>query len=181
MEENRVLDTAHKTQSSAINLKVKNEKLKIPIQNLKIFLYFTFLILIFEFFIGCASPRIIVLDDPLSPEEHLNLGVTYEKKGELDNALREYKEASKKLPLAYLYMGNVYFQQKEYDKAETHYKKAIKKDPANADAYNNLAWLYYIKKENLDEAERLALKAIELNPSKKTIYIDTLEKIKGLR
>jgi tetratricopeptide (TPR) repeat protein len=130
---------------------------------------------------ACASPRIIVLDDPLSPEEHLNLGVTYEKKGELDNAMREYTEASKKLPLAYLYMGNVYLQKNEYDKAETYYKKAIKKDPANADAYNNLAWLYYIKKENLDEAERLAFKAIELNPSKKAIYTDTLEKIKGLR
>ncbi|HYA11622.1 MAG TPA: tetratricopeptide repeat protein [Thermodesulfovibrionales bacterium] len=109
------------------------------------------------------------------------MGVTYEKKGELDNALKEYQEASKKLPLAYLYMGNVYLQKNEYDKAETYYKKAIKKDPANADAYNNLAWLYFIKQENLDEAERLALKAIELNPSKKTIYIDTLEKIKGSR
>jgi tetratricopeptide (TPR) repeat protein len=130
---------------------------------------------------ACASPRIIVLDDPLSPEEHINLGVTYEKKGELDNALKEYKEASKKLPLAYLYMGNVYFQKNEYDKAETFYKKSIKKDPENADAYNNLAWLYFIRRENLDEAERLALKAIELNPMKKAIYIDTLEKIKGLR
>lgn len=132
-------------------------------------------------FSACSFPRIIVLDDPLSPEEHLNLGVTYEKKGELDNALKEYKEASKKSPLAYLYIGNVYFQKNEYDNAETYYKKAIKKDPANADAYNNLAWLYFIKQENLDEAERLALKAIELNPPKKAIYIDTLEKIKGLR
>lgn len=130
---------------------------------------------------GCALPRIIVLDDPLSPEEHLNLGVAYEEKGELDNALKEYTEASKKLPLAYLYMGNVYYQKKEYEKAEFFYKEAIKKDPVNADAYNNLAWLYFIKRENLDEAERLALKAIELSPSKKEIYIDTLEKIKGLK
>jgi tetratricopeptide (TPR) repeat protein len=130
---------------------------------------------------ACALPRIIVLDDPLSPEEHLNLGVAYEQKGELDNALREYKEASKKLPLSYLYIGNVYFQKSEYKEAEFYYKEAIKKDPKNADAYNNLAWLYSIKKENLDEAESFVLKAIELNPSKKEIYIDTLEKIKGLR
>jgi len=130
---------------------------------------------------GCALPRIVVLDDPLSPEEHLNLGVAYEQKGELDNALREYREASKKIPLSYLYIGNVYFQKSEYKEAEFYYKEAIKKDPKNADAYNNLAWLYFIKKENLDEAESLVLKAIELNPSKKEIYIDTLEKIKGLK
>jgi tetratricopeptide (TPR) repeat protein len=130
---------------------------------------------------SCATPKIIVLDDPLSPEEHLNLGVAYEKQGDFDNALKEYKTASKKLPLAYLYMGNVYFQKKEYDEAEVYYKKAIKKNPENADAYNNLAWLYYTKRENLDEAERLTLKAIELNPSKKEEYSDTLEKIRGFR
>jgi len=122
-----------------------------------------------------------VLDDPLSPEEHLNLGVTYEKKGELENALKEYKKASNKLPAAYLYMGNIYFQKEEFDEAESFYKKAISKDPQNSDAYNNLAWLYFIKRENLDEAERLSFKAIELNPAKKNIYQDTLEKIKTLK
>jgi len=130
---------------------------------------------------ACSLPRIIVLDDPLSPEEHLNLGVTYEKRGELENALREYRKASKKLPLAYLYMGNVHFQRNEFNEAEFYYKKVIEKDPVNADAYNNLAWLYCIKRENLDDAEELAIRAIELNPSKKTIYTDTLEKIKALR
>jgi tetratricopeptide (TPR) repeat protein len=130
---------------------------------------------------SCATPKIIVLDDPLSPEEHLNLGVTYEKQGDFDNALKEYKAASKKVPLAYLYMGNVYFQRREYDEAEVNYKKAVKKEPENADAYNNLAWLYYTKKERLDEAEELALKAIEINPCKREIYEDTLEKIRSLR
>src|SRR4030043_1261892 len=144
-------------------------------------LYALCLMLLAFFLCACTTPRIIVLDDPLSPEEHLNLGVTYEKQGDFDNALKEYKTASKKLPRAYLYMGNVYFQKKEYDEAEVHYKKAIKKDPENADAYNNLAWLYYTKREKLDEAEKLALKAIELNPSKKDTYGDTLEKIRGFR
>ena len=150
-------------------------------RTIKIYLYFSFLISYFLFISSCTIPRIIVLDDPLSAEEHLNLGVTYEKQGDFDNALKEYNEASKKLPLAYLYMGNVYFQKKGYEEAEVHYKKAIKKDPENADAYNNLAWLYYTKREKLDEAERLVLKAIEINPSKKEIYMDTLEKIKGLK
>ena len=150
-------------------------------RTVKIYLYFSFLISYFLFVTSCATPRIIVLDDPLSPEEHLNLGVTYEKQGELENALKEYKVASKKLPLAYLYMGNVYFQKKEYEDAEFYYKRAIKKNPENADAYNNLAWLFYTKREQLDEAEKLALKAIELNPSKRETYVDTLEKIRGLR
>ncbi len=129
----------------------------------------------------CTLPRIIVLDDPLSPEEHINLGVAYEKKGELDSAIKEYKMASKRLPLAYLYLGNAYFRKNEFDEAERYYKKAIDKGPENADACNNLAWLYYTKKENLDEAEKLAMKAIRLNPSKKEIYQDTLDRIRSLK
>lgn len=133
------------------------------------------------FLVGCSLPRIIVLTDPLTPEEHLNLGVAYEKKGDLDHAITEYRIAAKKLPLAYLHIGNAYFQKKEWVEAERCYKKAIKKDPKNADAHNNLAWLYYMKHENLDLAECLALKAIELNPSKGDIYKDTLKRIRELK
>jgi len=132
-------------------------------------------------FVGCSSFRIIVLKDPLTSEEHLNLGVAYEQKGELDHAIKEYQLASKKLPIAYLYLGNVHFQKNEFPKAEAYYKKAIRKEPNNADAHNNLAWLYYTMRENLAEGERLALKAIELNPAKEDIYRDTFEKIRELR
>ena len=115
--------------------------------------------------------------DPLTPEEHLNLGVIYEKRQEFDPALKEYHLASKKLPIAYLFMGNVFFQKKEWGEAERAYKEAIRRDPKNADAYNNLAWLYYARRERMDEAEALARKAIELDPSKEQ-YQDTLEQIR---
>ncbi|MBI3592061.1 MAG: tetratricopeptide repeat protein [Nitrospirae bacterium] len=144
--------------------------------------YFTVLALsaCFLLLTGCSLPRIIVLDDPLSPEEHINLGVAYERKGETDNAVEEYKKASKNLPLAYLYLGNIHMQMNKLDEAEAYYKKAVRKDPGLADAYNNLAWLYYTKKEKLEEAESLALKALELNPSSER-YLDTLNKIRELK
>jgi tetratricopeptide (TPR) repeat protein len=130
---------------------------------------------------GCSIPRIIILKDPLTPEEHLNLGVAYEKQGEFDAAIKEYKLAAKNLPAGYLYLGNAHFQKKELEKAEKYYKKAIEKEPGNADAHNNLAWLYYTKKENLDQAENLARKALELNPAKESIYRDTLDKIREMK
>jgi tetratricopeptide (TPR) repeat protein len=128
-------------------------------------------------FVGCAVPRVMILSDPLSSEEHLQLGIAYERKGEFDNAIKEYGAAAKKVPVAFLYLGNVYFQKNDFDKAEKYYRKAIRKDRSNADAHNNLAWLYYVEGRNLDQAEKLALTAIKLDPSKKEIYQDTLEKI----
>ena len=130
---------------------------------------------------GCSFPRVIVLKDPLTPDEHLNLGVTYEQQGDFDNAIKEYNLAAKKLPGAFLYLGNAHFQKKEWKKAEDYYRLAIAKQPDNADAHNNLAWLYYTRREKLDEAERLARKALELNPGKGDVYRDTLEKIREMR
>lgn len=143
--------------------------------NAFIFIFCSFLLL------SCSMPRFIILDDPLSPEEHINLGVAYERKGEFKEAIKEYEAAAKKNPLAYLYLGNVYFEMKDYERAEEYYKKAIEEDPKNADAYNNLAWLYHTTGKNLEEAERLALKAIELNPSGSALYEDTLKRIREIK
>lgn len=131
-------------------------------------------------FFGCGLPKIVVPDDPLTAKEHLNLGIAYEKRNEFDPAIKQYEMAAKKLPVAYLYLGNTYFQKMNFDEAEKNYKEAIRKDPQNADAYNNLAWLYCAKKENLNEAEKLVVEAMKIDPSKENIYMDTLEKLKML-
>jgi tetratricopeptide (TPR) repeat protein len=142
--------------------------------------HFLLFLLILAFF-GCSIPKIIVMEDPLTPEEHLKLGVAYEQKGEYDLAIREYESASKFITISYFYLGNAYFQKSEYDKAEASYRKAIRKDPGLADAYNNLAWLLYSQNKDLDEARSLALKAISLNPEGKGTYLDTLKRIEDCK
>lgn len=128
---------------------------------------------------GCSLPRIIVLNDPLTPEERVNLGVAYEKNGEYEAAMREYEAASRKLPIAHLYMGNIHYQQGDIGKAEKAYRKAIRKtgDPRG---YNNLAWLYFTEGGRLVEAEELARKAVELGPDN-VDFRDTLNKIREKR
>lgn len=136
----------------------------------------TGLILLVLFLSSCSLPRIIVLKDPLTPEEHITLGLSYESRGEYSPALEQYDLASKKLPLAFLYIGNLYFQKGEYEKAEVAYNNAIKKtgDPK---AYNNLAWLYYTTDRKMKEAEELAEKAVSLSPESED-FQDTLNKIR---
>jgi tetratricopeptide (TPR) repeat protein len=130
---------------------------------------------------GCAIPKVVILDDPLTPEEHINLGVAYERQDKFDAAINEYELAAKKSPVGYLYLGNAYFSKLDTEKAEYYYKKMIAEDPGYSDAYNNLAWLYFTRGENLEYAEELVLKAIELNPDQKDLYNDTLEKILGAK
>ena len=141
--------------------------------------YAVALTLLFLALSSCSLPRITILKDPLTPEEHVNLGVSYEKRGELDAALKEYQAAARSMPLAYLYVGNVYFQKKSYSDAEKAYRKAIDKTNS-AEARNNLAWLYYTTGSNLDEAEALARKAVELVPDSEE-FRDTLAKIEESR
>lgn len=128
---------------------------------------------------SCRMPRIAILTDPLTPEEHLRLGQTYESKGEYAPALVQYESAAKDLPVAYLYIGNLRFQSGQYQDAEAAYKKAIEKteDPR---AFNNLAWLYYTTDRELAKAEELAEKAVELVPDSED-FMDTLNKIREKR
>lgn len=139
---------------------------------------------VFLSLIGCSLPKIVVLKDPLTAEEHLKLGLSYEREGLINQAVKHYKEASKSDARGFLLLGNLYYNLGEYIEAEENYKRAIKTDSKLADAYNNLAWLYFIKGDRIDEAENLVMMAIELegeNQEKIKIYRDTLDKIRKLK
>lgn len=130
------------------------------------------------FFFSCSHiPRIIVLHDPLTADEHLSLGLSYELKGEFDNAIKEYKKGLKKDKKGYrplYYLGNANYKKREYDKAEKYYLKALDIAPDNSDIRNNIAWLY-IETNKFDDALKeiyIAL-TIKMDPN----YLDTLANI----
>ncbi len=128
--------------------------------------------------LGCGKlPEIVVLHDPLTAEEHNNLGVSYEARGEYSFAEREYKEAlkiRKDLFFAQFNIGNLYLKMGREGEAEDAYKKAIALDPAQPDPYNNLAHLYLQGGRNLDEAQKMAEKAVSLSGPQSYRYLDTL-------
>ena len=105
---------------------------------------------------GCSRiPRIIVLEDPLTAAEHVELGVAYERKGELDLALREYERALRKDGKFYrarVNLGNIFLAKKEYGKAREEYLLALELRPGDAEATNNLSWAAIFSGEGIDEA-----------------------------
>ena len=104
---------------------------------------------------GCASLHgSLFMKDPLTAEEHNNLGVIYEREGKLDLAIREYKSAIRSdssLVTPMVNLGNVYYKQGEYTEAEKYYKKALKTDNTNLQAANNMASLYIETGSNYQE------------------------------
>ena len=105
---------------------------------------------------GCSRiPKIIVLSDPLTAAEHVELGVAYERKGELDLALREYERALRKDGKFYrarVNLGNIFLAKKEYGKAREEYLLALELRPGDAEATNNLSWAAIFSGEGIDEA-----------------------------
>ncbi len=126
---------------------------------------------------GCSLPRIIVLHDPLSPEEHNDLGRIYESQKKFDEAAQQYHAALERDPNfvpSLLLLGDLSYRIKKYSEAEASYKKAIKLQPENGDIYNNLCWVYIDQKINLEAAEDLIRKALSLTPDHRAYYLDTL-------
>ena len=106
--------------------------------------------------VGCSRiPKIIVLEDPLTAAEHVELGVAYERKGELDLALREYERALRKDGKFYrarVNLGNIFLAKKEYGKAREEYLLALELRPGDAEATNNLSWAAIFSGVGIDEA-----------------------------
>jgi len=127
---------------------------------------------------GCSRvPRIIVLEDPLTAAEHVELGVAYERKGELDLAQREYERALRKDGKFYrarVNLGNVFLAKKEYGKAREEYLLALELRPGDAEATNNLSWAAISSGEGIDEALIRMDSVVSGSGGRQPVFLDTL-------
>jgi Tfp pilus assembly protein PilF len=127
---------------------------------------------------GCSRvPRIIVLEDPLTAAEHVDLGVAYERKGELDLARREYERAlvkDGKFLQARVNLGNIHLAKKEFAKAREEYLRALELRPGNAEATNNLSWAAIYSGEGIGEALARMESVVSGPGGRRPTLLDTL-------
>ena len=87
--------------------------------------------------------RDALLERPDAPELHFNVGDALFKRGEYDQARREFErvlsaEEKKIQAQAHYNMGNSFFQQQAFEQAIAAYKQALELDAADEDAKVNL-------------------------------------------
>ena len=139
------------------------------------------LIFFFSFLLSSCEKKISLakLQDPLSPEEHFQLGLIYYQAGEWEPAEQEFKKTLKKAPedyLAWFYLGLAFHQQKKYQKAVPAYKKSLSLNPNYAPAFNNLADAY-LNLDQLTLAEKTIKKALELGGENQAYFYLTYAQI----
>ena len=130
---------------------------------------------------ACTSlPRIVVLHDPLTPQEHVTLGEAYQVQGDPERAAREFEAALRQQPEyvpAVIGLGNLSFERGALNEAETFYRRALDTAPDHPGASNNLAMVYLARGDRLDEAERMARNAWERGGFLRPYALDTLARI----
>lgn len=132
---------------------------------------------------ACAPLRVVRFKDPLSPQEHLQLGLMYEKEGKFEPAEREYKAVVKQEPenvAGIIALGNAQFAQEKWKEAEKSFSRALKLVPAHPGAANNLAMTYAKRGRKLQEAEALALRA-QADEATRPYALDTLAEVYSKR
>jgi len=103
---------------------------------------------------------------PQKPRPHINLGHSYETKGRLSDALREYQIAAQLrqgLPDANLDIGLVYLQQGDLERARLVLQRLRETAPAFVEGWSNLG-MVYVHMRQPDQALEVLNRALELKP-----------------
>jgi tetratricopeptide (TPR) repeat protein len=131
-----------------------------------------------------ACSRLVILNDPLSAEEHNDLGVVYEREGRSDLAEREYRRALRSDPAlvrARVNLGNLEAGAGRWKQAAEEYRRALRVEPSDPDALNNLAHALLEGGGDLEEAERHAERAVAAGAPRDSIYRITLDAVRRAR
>jgi len=103
---------------------------------------------------------------PQCARAHCNLGLEYNKRGRIDEAISECNKALAINPyhvMAHVNLGASYVKKGRLDEAIAEYKRALVIKPRYADAHYNLG-IAYAKKGRLDEAIAEYRRALALKP-----------------
>jgi tetratricopeptide (TPR) repeat protein len=129
---------------------------------------------------ACAGVKASRAEDPLSADEHMRLGSSYEDQSLRSAATKEYAAALRKekdyLP-ALMALGNVAFQDGDLIESEIYYRRVLKLVPDHAGANNNLAMVFLVRGSRLDTAETLAKTALKNAGPFKPYVLDTLANV----
>ena len=124
------------------------------------------------------SYAISVFPFPTSdPIAHYNLGVGYDERGRLDEAISEYAQTliiNPNYVMAHLNLGIALRKKGMLDEAISEYKKVLAIKPNHPKAHNNLSVAYYYK-GNYKLAILHCDKALELNCPVNPKYLALLE------
>lgn len=114
----------------------------------------------------------VIAKNPDAWMPHLNLANIYQKRGELDKAMAEYRKALQLQPdntEVHYDLAQALFVQSRFEEAADHYRKAIDLDPTHHMAINNLGTIY-LKEDKLDEAAACFEKTIRTRPKEAMGY-----------
>ncbi|MCG8577810.1 MAG: tetratricopeptide repeat protein [Flavobacteriales bacterium] len=104
---------------------------------------------------------------PESIEAWYNIGMYYQNRGQVDDALNTYRELNKidsTYADAYHNQGYIHMiMTEDLDSAIYYFEKATDIDPEYFQAFNNLG-LCYEKKDDIASAKKYYQKAVEINP-----------------
>lgn len=115
--------------------------------------------------------------NPLTAEEHVDLGVAYYRRGAHRQAARQFARATAvrpDWPRAWVNLGDARLAGGELAGAIEAYERALALAPGDPGAANNLAWALLQDERRWIEAEPIIRRVLAGNPEPRGYYLDTL-------